>query len=175
VIDMSDEKALESRRDFLKLAALGTVGSLSLPEFSNANAATSSATPKTVSVIGVVNVSQALADNSLINNVYWMDNNGSGGSQYIGTDHLNSAIAQGAAITWIVSGLEVESVVNIADITGPAANVSGATFNSLYNGALNYWVGQINAPASGSYSYNIVLKVENRLMIAPSPLALKVQ
>jgi len=143
---LADEELVETRREFLALAAFGAVGAFVLPGFVNASAASSGATPSVITVIGIVDITQALADGSLKNNIYWFDNNASNGSQYLGTDSLCSAVTQNMPITWIVSGLEVETTVDIAGITGPGATVTNATATTAYNGALNYWAGQSILP-----------------------------
>lgn len=175
---MDDEEVLATRRDFLKIAALGAIGSLSLPGCSSSSAESSvpsavAITPaRTVYIIAVVDVAQALADESLQNNVYIVDNNKAAGSQSQGTARLETAVNKGDNIVWLVSGLEVETVVDIASITGPAATIANAT---IIPGALaSYFVGQIAPTASGSYQYNVALMVENRLMTIPSSLTLDV-
>ena len=170
---MDEENKNSARRDFLKLAAVGALGSLFLPGCSNSDAAPI-ASPRTVSIIGIIDIAQALADNSLENNLYWLDNNSSFGSQFQGTDHLKTAIRRGDTVQWFVSGLQVETVVDIANISGPAAEIANPVSTQIMPG-MSFWIGKISPSASGLLQYSVALQVENRLMTMSSLLALDVQ
>lgn len=168
---MDHEKIFAVRRALLKLAAVSALGSLSLPGCSSSSA--DAAPTKTITILGIVDVAQALADNSLDNNIYWMDNNASAGSQYLGTGHLKTAISRGSAVQWIVSGLQVETVADIAEISGSAVAIANPVLTTLALG-FSFWTGQIANSASGLHTYAIKLKVENRLMNMSSPLSLEI-
>lgn len=170
---MDDEKKIAARRDFLKMAAAGALGSLLLPGCSNSDAAPIPS-PRSVSVIGIIDIAQALADNSLENNIYWLDNNSSVGSQFQGTNHLKTALKRGDFIQWVVSGLQVETVVDIANLSGPAAEMATPVLTQIMPG-VSFWTGKIPPTASGLFQYTVALQVENRLMTMSSLLALDVQ
>ena len=168
---------LAARREFLKMTALTAIGTQLLPGCSVSNAeagaAVPAAAPRSVSIIGAIDIAQALADNSLDNNLYWFDNNSAAGSLYQGTGHLLTSLGKGDSVQWFISGLQVETVADIASISGPGATIANALATTLAPG-FSFWSGKISDLASGSYPYSIVLKVENRLMTASS-LTLAVQ
>lgn len=170
---MDDEATSVERREFLKVAALSALGSLALPGCTNSSAAETPAAPRTVTILGMLDVAQALADNSLENNLYWLDNNKAAGSLYQGTGHLRTAIRKGDVVQWVVSGLEVETVADIVGITGAAAAVANPVATPIAPG-FSLWLGQIAATGSGIYSYDVALKVESRTMTASAQLALDV-
>lgn len=170
---MGNEEDIASRRHFLKAAA--TLGSLATigPLGCSSGAAETLPPTKTISVIGAVDIAQALADNALANNLVWLDNNASRGSKNLGTDSLITSISRNSYIIWAVSGIEVETVAEIASITGPGASMAAAAAMPTGLG-INIWVGQIPSSAAGIYEYSITLNVENRLMTIPVPLRLDV-
>jgi len=169
---MDDENGLTNRRDFLKMAAAGAVGSMALSGCSSSQA--EAVSTRTVTIIGVLDIAQALADNSLVDNLYWFDSNARKGSLYQGTDHLRTVISPGDLVLWVVSGLQVETLADIARITGPAASIANAASSPIAPG-VNFWSGKIGLDASGVYEYDIALQVEGRLMTASKPLVLDVR
>ncbi len=172
---MGDRKFFETRRDFIALAAAFTAGAFLPREVAAAVRAESDGLPRAISIIGVIDVTQSLADGSLANNAYWFDNNARGGSSNLGTGNLVSVIAPGAAISWCVWSMEVETSVDMAGVSGPGAIVSNAAKMSLYDGTFIYWTGRVDASAAGRYTYDIALDVSGQTMIGPSSLSLDVR
>ncbi len=172
---MDEEKEIAGRRDFLKMATLGTLGSLILPACSNSSAAADPGAKKTITVLGIVDIGQSLADNSLTNNMYWFDNNSGSGSRFQGTDHLCTAINRGNFIQWFVYGLQVETFAEIGSITGSVVTIANPVLTPVMPG-IAFWYGQIASYAAGGiYQYALTLNVEDRLMAMPSLLTLEVQ
>ncbi len=155
------------RRQFLVVTA-GVLGTLTLPGCiltDDAQASpTAVATPKTI--MGGIDVAQALADRSLVNNQYWFDTNAAGGSTGLGTGALKTVVHQGDSVAWVVSGLEVETLVDVTAVSVPAQILEA---NSLHGTTYGYgytvWSAQIAAnAASGDYSYQVTLNLENKPM-----------
>lgn len=160
---------LTSHWNFSQLGALDVIDTVPPPKI-----AAAAPTARAVSILGVVNAARALAQGTLFDNVFWYDNNKAAGSQFLGTDHLVSAIDTGAAVTWVVSPLEVETFVEFADMTGPAVKMTNATLETAYDGGLVYWKGQVASSAKGEYSYTFSLNVGGRVMELPANLTLAV-
>lgn len=163
---------METRRGFLQKAGIGAAGALLFPGIRPAIAQTVAV--RDVSIVGVVNASQALADDALTGNIFWFDNNAAGGSRFLGTDHLVTAIAPGAGVTWIVDALEVETFAEIKNMTGAGARLTGAAERSDYDGAVTYWEGRVAADAKGEYTYDLSLTIHGRAMAIPAALTLVV-
>jgi hypothetical protein len=169
---MDEESEIAARRHFLKVAAAGALTTLPLTGCSDSNAEAQPST-KVITIIGIVDVAQALADNSLTNNIYWFDNNTVEGSLYQGTDHLSTAIKNGNRVQWVLSGLQVETTADIESIYGSVVNIANPVSLPIAPG-ISFWSGQIVAGASGLYQYGVTLKVESRSMVLSSVLALNV-
>jgi hypothetical protein len=170
VMSMDEKNETAGRREFVKTAALGAIGSLMLP---GCLPARESATPRVITVFGIVDIAQALADDTLTGNLYFLDNNKDLGSQFLGTDHLRTALRPGDLIQWLVYGLQVETVADIVSIAGPAAVIANPTSIAVAPG-IAIWVGKIAPTANGIYQYSVVLSVEHRTMGLSSPLSLEV-
>lgn len=170
---MGNEEDLEARREFLKLAALSAAGSIVLPGCSDGSAETLPPT-KAITIIGVIDVAQTLADNALKNNLFWVDNNASQGSTNLGTDRLTTSITRNSSVLWVVSGLEVETSAEIASITGPGGIMANPV-STLIAPGVYFWIGKIPFYAIGTYEYYVTLNVENRMMTIPSPLRIEVK
>lgn len=163
----------DERRQFLKVTAAASVGALLLPACSD-----SSAEPlpsaRAAFIVGVADVAQSLADNALENNLYWFDNSSLLGSKNQGTDHLITVLRRGDRLMWLTSGLQVETDISIAGITGPAAAIANPVAGQFALG-ISMWTGKIaDQAASGLYAYNIALQVETRVMTMTKPLFLQV-
>ncbi len=160
---------LTSHWNFSQLGAFDVLDTIPSPKIVAAGP-----TARAVSIVGVVNAARALAKGTLLGSVFWYDNNKAAGSQFLGTDHLVSAIDAGAAVTWVVSPLEVETFVEFVGMTGPAAKMTNATLETAYDGGLVYWKGQVASSAKGEYSYTFSLNVGGRVMELPADLTLAV-
>lgn len=163
---------MRTRRDVIRLAGAGALSAF-LPS-APAPAVAAASSPLGLSIVGTVDVARALAENSLVDSVRWFDNNAAGGSRFLGTDHLVSAVGPGMGVTWITHSLEVETFVEILDMRGPAIQVTDAAARSEYQGAVTYWEGKVSAGAKGVYTYDLVLNVNGREMILSAGQALVV-
>lgn len=121
-----------------------------------------SSVTRNVTIIGAVDVAQALADNSLENNLYWFDNNQAVGSQNQGTGDLTTAIRRGDSIHWIVSGLEVETSADIASFSGSVLQIARPVKLPVGPG-MTFWEGKVSdAAETKSYDYRVTLNLEGR-------------
>jgi len=160
-----DETNIERRK--LLVAAAGVLGTLTLPGCiltDDAQASpTAAATPKTI--MGGIDVAQALADGSLVNNQYWFDTNVAGGSTGMGSGALKTVVNKGDTVTWVVSGLEVETLVDIVSVSGTPALAldSPGKYSAGYGNTI--WSATIPADTpSGVYAYQVTLNLENKPM-----------
>lgn len=162
----TDETNLDRRR--LLVATAGVLGTLTLPGCiltDDAQASpTAVATPKMI--MGGIDVAQALADGSLVNNQYWFDTNAAGGSTGLGTGALKTVVHPGDSVIWVVSGLEVETLVDIISVSGapalaldsPGADRTGGYGNTTWSATI-----AADTP-SGVYAYQVTLNLENKPM-----------
>lgn len=155
-----------SRRQFLKTATIGAMGALILQQ--KAHAFSLGDSPRVITILGIIDITQSLADREVSKNIYWIDNNRLLGSQNEGTDTLVTSVKNGDIINWIITGLEVETMVSIYDIKGSAVPITSAALDPT--SPFGSWKGVVNADHSGSYLYNITLLVEN--MVLPMTTAL---
>jgi hypothetical protein len=72
---------------------------------------------KTITIVSVVDVVGALADESLNYNIYLFDNNKTSGSQNLGTDCLKTKVSVGDRLLWTIMAMEPESYSAINQIT----------------------------------------------------------
>lgn len=160
---------LLDRRQFLQLSALGALGTVLLPGEVFSQSMDESV--NNITVMGFVDVAQSLADGTVNGNAYWMDNNRSNGSSNEGTDSLITKLKPGDTVRWFVFSLEVETVVDIIGITGPAASISNPQL--VETPYFSWWEGEIDETVSGIHDYSLELQVESQEMLMSSPLALR--
>ena len=72
---------------------------------------------KKIAITTLVDVSATLANNSLQGNINILDNNRLSGSLDEGTDVLKTTIKKDDTLVWTTFGLEVESFVEISNIS----------------------------------------------------------
>lgn len=159
---------METRRDFLRLSALAALAALGTPGSVHA------ATGRNASIVGIVDVARALAEDSLVGSLTLFDNNARFGSRGLGTSRLASVVEAGSPVLWISNALEVETFADILDISGPAARLTGARCVSEYDGALTYWTGNVPADARGEHAYDLVININGRPMTLAGALTLSV-
>lgn len=164
-----DETNIERRK--LLLATAGVLGTLTLPGCiltEDAQASPSAVTPTQTTIMAGIDVAQALADGSLVNNQYWFDTNVAGGSTGMGTGALKTAVNKGDTVIWVVSGLEVETFVDVTAISVPdQVLVAGSLRGTSYGYGYTVWSAQISTTAaSGHYPYQVTLNLENKPMVA---------
>lgn len=165
-METTDETNLERRR--LLVATAGVLGTLTLPGCILTDDAQASPTAAVTqrTIMGGVDVAQALADESLVNNQYWFDTNAAGGSTGMGTGTLKTVLNRGDSVIWVVSGFEVETFVDMTGISIPAQIlVANSLQGTSYGYGYTVWSAQIAADAaSGEYTYQVTLNLENKPM-----------
>jgi hypothetical protein len=118
---------------------------------------------KMISIISVVDVVGALANNTLSGNIYLVDNNKTGGSTGEGTEALSTSVKENDEVVWIVQSLECEANANIEGILIDSACCEPQ--KKFYEGTdVSYWVGKIKKGAKqGEYPYSLQFKVGSRI------------
>lgn len=71
---------------------------------------------RTITIVSVVDVAAALADDTLSGSIYLVDNNEAGGSTGEGTEALSTRVKRGDIVVWISTSLESEAHVAIASV-----------------------------------------------------------
>ena len=158
-----------SRRQFLKTAALGSLGALILQQQAQAYSLGDNA--RIITILGLVDITQSLADGDVTNNVYWFDNNRILGSQNEGTNVLSSKVKDGDIINWVVVGLEVETMVTIHKIEGSVIPIAAPAPDPT--SPISAWKGVVDTNLSGSFPYSISLLVEDIIMPMTTALTLE--
>ena len=157
-----------SRRQFLKTAALGTLGAFVLQQ--KVHASSLGSFPRIVTILGAVDVAQSLADGSITDNIYWTDNNRMFGSQNEGTNQLITRVNNGDIIYWIVIGLEVETMVSIHSIEGSITPIASPAPDPI--SPIGAWVGKVQTGLKFTFPYTVNLMVEDIVMPMTTSLAL---
>jgi uncharacterized protein (DUF4415 family) len=134
-------------------------------------AAAAAPPPRQVFITIVTDVVEALIQEGVDDTTFLFDNNKSHGSQHLGTNHLDSHLRVGDDVFWFISGLEVETWLEIKSVTGPGAEVCGARrMEGLFG---PFWQGKVGEK-TGRFPYKLELAIENRLMALSSAPALTV-
>lgn len=119
-----------------------------------------------INVITVVDVSKALSDKTLENNIYMMDTSWNSTGQ--GTDKLATACYPGQRINWIIHAIDVQTpalIENIVFIIDEERERSGAFKFSVELTAggephFHYWAGVVPCYLPfGSYSYRLIIQM----------------
>ena len=158
-----------SRRQFLKTAALGTLGALILQQKAHASSLGSS--QRVLTILGAVDIAQALADGDITNNIYWTDNNRLFGSRNEGTNSLISSVNKGDVLNWVVIGLEVETMVSIHSFEGTIIPIASPAPDPT--SPFGAWKGVVNTDLRYTYPYTVNLLVEDIVMPMTTSLALQ--
>lgn len=166
-----------TRRDFLNVTAFGALSATLMPMLGCGSS--HSASTRAVKVLGLVDVGQALADESLEGNHYWMDNNKKNGSVNQGSSSLVTKVSAGDSILWMLGALEVETVASLAGVIPVRSGFFDVVtdFHSVSLGDLGntlLWEGGIAPGASGLYEYSLDILVENKRMVSLPTMALLV-
>ena len=120
----------------------------------------------------MVDVVGALESGSLSGNLFAFDTHRRLGSQGIGTDALQTAVARGTRIMWVIAPLECEAFVSLEDIVIDRA-VCEPELNSYPGSSVTYWIGTVKKAAPLT-SYDLVFSLgsHGRSMVHPARLAL---
>jgi len=159
-----------TRRQFIKTAAISALGALILQQKALAYEAGASA--RMVSVFGIVDVAQSLADRDITPNVYWFDNNRRLGSTHMGTNALVSKVKPGDVINWVVAGLEVETDLRISDIRGSIVPVVKPMLDPA--SPFSAWKGEVPVGVRGAYAYTVDILLEDIVFPMTTLLSLDV-
>lgn len=118
---------------------------------------------KIISIVSVVDVVGALANNTLSGNIYLVDNNKIGGSTEEGTESLKTHVKEGDDVVWVVQPMECEAHANIEGILIDSDCCEPQM--KFYEGTdVSYWVGKIKKGATqGDYPYSLQFKVGSRI------------
>lgn len=127
---------------------------------------------RTIIIMTLVDVVGALADGSLKNNIYLMDNNKEYGSSEEGTDILNTKVSKGDTVIWNVTPFEPEAYTEITDII--ISDDICRPVKRRYEGSdITYWIGKVSGDVTDKFFYyNMKFKVgssENELITENSP------
>jgi len=159
-----------TRRSFIKTATIGAFGAFILQQ--KILAAENGPLPRQITIFGIVDVAQTLADGNVNPNVYWFDNNIILGSVHVGTNRLTTKVPKGSIVNWLVSGLEVETSFAISDIRGSVVSLANPSLD-VYS-PYSAWKGQIPTSASGSYTYAVDLVLEDLVFRMENTLSIEI-
>jgi|GEM_PF-683879 hypothetical protein len=117
--------------------------------------------PQVVTVIGVVDVVDALGEGSLANSLYLFDNNQAGGSHGHGTTSLTTHIGAGDAVVWVCMPLECEAFARIDHIEIDASHAPYISLecNTYPETAVVYWRAEILKPLPGRVPYRLFFRL----------------
>jgi hypothetical protein len=117
------------------------------------------ATRKTI--LTLVDVVGALANDTLSNNVYMLDNNASKGSTGEGSERLKTQVKRGDQLIWLIQAIEPESFVTIADIIIDKAYCEPV--EQAYEGTdITFWSATVKKVPETNLPYQIKMKMGNR-------------
>ncbi|MBU6959276.1 hypothetical protein KRR23_16215 [Pseudomonas sp. CVAP len=120
---------------------------------------------KSVDVLIVVDVENALASGNLQDNVYLIDSNKHCGSGSEGQAELYTACVEGQYINWTVSPVSPSSDVQIDGFTGQMVNDRICLPKLVVDPSGNYWKGQVEAQGyKGNLQYSVVLSMDGKQM-----------
>ncbi len=117
---------------------------------------------RVIYIICALDVMEALVNDTVDDSLYMFDNNKAGGSTGIGSNELKTVVCPGDTIVWMASGLEVETLVDVHIVSGPAAETLGVHQAESYG--TKYWTCTVGEGISGTYCYSLDIQVESRLM-----------
>ncbi len=129
------------------------------------NAPLEEAAAKEVNIVVISDAVEALVKDTADKCTYMFDNNKSGGSQNFGTNHLDSHVKPGDTVRWYISGLEVETLLDIKAITGPGQKVCNAQRVEGIFGP--FWQGTVGTE-TGKFQYKLELQIESKVMTLSS-------
>ncbi|MDO9105751.1 MAG: hypothetical protein Q7U57_12430 [Methylovulum sp.] len=125
---------------------------------------------KTITIVSLIDVVGALANDTLNGNIYLMDNNKSNGSSDQGTEVLKTLVKEGDQLVWTVMSLEPEAYASIKEIIIDSDYC--VPEQKTYEGSdVTYWVGKVKKNPK-STPYNLKIQVgtqEQALMTTSSP------
>ncbi len=119
----------------------------------------------TLSILIVVDVLGALADESLINNVYMVDTNHYLGSWQEGSDALHTLCQDGQLLQWYTTSVSPNNDIEISSFSGEI--VSGNICIPSHQGypGDSFWAGRVETHGRfASYSYTITLTMGGKSM-----------
>lgn len=112
---------------------------------------------KTITILSLVDVVGALADDSITNNLYLFDNNKVNGSADQGTGILKTKVNSGDRLIWTLMSLEPESYAAISNITMDT-EVCDPEKKTYPDSDIIYWEGIVKKEAPSTF-YKITYEV----------------
>jgi hypothetical protein len=120
---------------------------------------------KTINVLIVVDVENALATDNLSNNVYLVDSNKHFGSGSEGQTELRTACKDGQMIHWAVTPVSPSNDVEIFQFTGEMINKKMCQPKKISEDDGSYWQGRVESQGTpGNLQYSVVLDMEGKKM-----------
>ena len=122
-----------------------------------------------INILLVVDTQSALSDNTLLGNVYLIDNNGYLGSWQQGTDTLHTVIEDGQTVSWSVASVAPSNDVSINGFSGAMTENNICKPEKQTLSAEPSWLGRIESGLSiGQYDYTISLELNGKqLSVSP--------
>ncbi|KAF0814287.1 hypothetical protein IGB42_01188 [Andreprevotia sp. IGB-42] len=132
---------------------------------------------KAISIVAVVDVVGALANDTLTGNLYLLDNNKSNGSTDEGTDVLKTRVKKGDQLVWVVQTLECEAYASIAgiDVDSKFAEYIEPQQKTYQGTNVTYWSATIKKDLDVPVPYNLRFRLASRasdIATSSSPLLL---
>lgn len=123
---------------------------------------------KMISIVCVIDVVGALANNTLSENIYLVDNNKINGSTQEGTEFLKTMVQEGDDIVWVIQPLECEAHASIENVL--IDNDYCTPEKKYYQGTdVCYWTGKIKKGINiDEIPYSLQLKVGSRVDLMAS-------
>jgi hypothetical protein len=120
--------------------------------------------PKTISILSLIDVLGALAQDSMKANVYLFDNNKSMGSVNEGTGRLKTKVNAGDRLIWTLMSLEPEAFAEISNISIDPEICR--TQKKMYpQSDVVYWEGEVlKEAASTPYKITFVIGYKKQTM-----------
>lgn len=120
----------------------------------------------TVDILIVVDVEQALIDNSLVNNLYMVDTNRFMGSYQEGSMELYTKCRNNTILKWRVESIAVGNDVEISKFI----HSSGSDLCHPQSEAENsYWQGTVNGQVGNTETYHMQLTFNGRKTLEWDP------
>ncbi len=118
----------------------------------------------TISIISVVDVVGALADDTLAGSFYLVDNNKGRGSRDEGTEILKTKVRKGDQVVWISIPLECEAFISITgvEIDKKFREYCDPKKGVYPNTNVVYWLGDIKKDLDIAIHYNLKFRLGRR-------------
>lgn len=113
-----------------------------------------------ITIMAMVDVASALADRSLAENLYFVDNQRAGGSTHEGTEVLRTRVRKGDELVWMTHSLQVETFVEMSSLAlcrdHDAIEISKQYFRDT---DIVIWVGKVKKHLEHPIPYKAVFQL----------------